>query len=258
MQLLVEYMIRAMDRGIVDTWDIWQYPRTPEDAAWIRTLEHVRPGVRVLVPTRTETYVDVYEYYRDHTTPNPDDVFLKLDDDIVFIDLDGLEKFVDFRRIAPKYYIVSANVVNNVMCARVHKGLGMFPGLELDDLHASAEKATELHRRVVVNGESPAFDSVIEYNTEYPLNINCIAWLGADVESVAMCESTTVGRDEQNLSSNFPRIFQRPCAIFGPCVVSHLSFYTQDAGMDVESIIQQYMKYLQVGVCSVLPSLYDA
>jgi hypothetical protein len=99
---------------------------------------------------------------------------------------------------------------------------------------------SNLYTRRVLAGESPEFPSVIEYNTEFPLNINCIAWLGADTESVAMCESTSVGRDEQNLSSNFPRIFNRPAAIFGPCVVSHLSFYTQDPGMDTPGILKQY------------------
>ena len=242
MALLVDTMRRALDDGIIDEWHLWNYARTPEDAAWVAGLEG--GGVVVKTPARIvkHKYEDVYTHYKpeDHA---PDDVFVKLDDDIVYLDLAGLQHMISFRRLNPQYYIVSANVVNNPTCFLLQKDLGCWVGRRCDDLHTSGDQATQLHAAFLA-GEKVMFESVADIETQrYTLNINCIAWLGKDLDSVSMCESTSVNGDEMNLANAFPRIFNRPVCVFGPCVAAHLSFHTQDADMPIAWLLQQYREF---------------
>lgn len=236
MSILQSYMNEALATGILQKWHVWDYSRTPEDAEWIASLESDK--IKVFAPSQKDTYEDCYAFY----TPDkfrPDDVFVKIDDDIVFVDLPGLQRFVDYRRQHPEYYILSANVVNNPTCTILQKDeFGFFKKIRFERT-LTAEAATAMHR-AFLEGEFPEYQSIVEYKPEIGVNINCIAWLGADLESVSKAESTSQTRDEFNLSSAFPRIFERPPAIFGPCVVCHLSFRDQDAGMPIEELLEGY------------------
>jgi len=241
MSLLCASMRQAMDRKIVDAWHVWNFARNPEDAAWVASLDQTHPGITVKTPPG-EGYKHVYTAYAREDYAD-DDVFLKIDDDIVYIDLNGLEHMISFRRLNPQYYIVSANVVNNSLCFLMQREMGCWPDLPSLKLMTSGPEATALHRAFLA-GSRAFYGDVAEYKTELVLNINCVSWLGADLESVCMCDSTSVGSDETNLSSHFPTIFKRPACIFGPCVVSHLSFHTQDADMPVAELIDAYASFM--------------
>ena len=65
--------------------------------------------------------------------------FLKCDDDIVYLDIDKLGDFVEFRRTNPNYVVVSANVVNNGVCAYFQQEAGSLP--ERDPATSSARPA---------------------------------------------------------------------------------------------------------------------
>ena len=258
MRLLCAYMHRALDAAIIDEWHIWNYARTKEDGAWVQSLASGNT-VKVFTPETTHAekrFEAVYKHYAPDAQSGekyaPDTVFVKLDDDIVFVDLDGLAKLVHFRRANPHYYIVSANVVNNPMCYVLQKqfaGVGeelvkkepKGVGSAHPALTWSGTLAAALHYTFLEHGPAAfEFPSIIEYALDKGININCIAWLAADLNSVTHCESTQLGNDETNLAMNFPRIFERPACVFGPCVVSHLSFGPQDADMPVPALLEVY------------------
>jgi hypothetical protein len=253
MRLLCAYMHRALD-ACIDEWHIWNYARTKEDKVWVQSLASGNT-VKVFTPETTHAekrFEAVYKHYAPDAQYAPDTVFVKLDDDIVFVDLDGLAKLVHFRRANPHYYIVSANVVNNPLCYVLQKqfaGVGQElvkkepagVGNALTAFIWSGKVATALHYTFLEHGPAAfEFPSIIEYALDKGPNINCIAWLGADLNSVTHCESTQLGNDETYLAMNFPRIFERPACVFGPCVVSHLSFGTQDPDMPVPALLEVY------------------
>lgn len=234
MSLLVDRMRAALDRGIIDEWHVWNYARTPEDHAWVDTLE--AHNIFVKHPAEKSTYRHVYEHY-DAKDYLPDDVFLKLDDDIVFVDVDALARMIQFRRDNPKPFIISANVINNPVCFMVQKEMGLLKDIECPDLNNSGDQATALHRAFLA-GTQFAFEKAVEIRPEFLMNINCIMWLGSDIDNVRLCE--THGSDELSLGNVFPKLLQRPVGVYGPCVVSHLSFYTQDAAMPIAELLEEY------------------
>lgn len=239
MSLLVDTMTNALRRGIITEWHVWDYSRTPDDAAWIQTLSSI-PGVIVRVPTssKKETYEECYLAYTSGRY-GPETVFLKCDDDIVYIDVDALDAFIKYRRLHPEIYLLSANVINNVVCTGIQKQHGYLRDVDISELHTNGAQAEAVHRAFLA-GEKPTFDVVTFDASTCILNINFVSWLGADLDSVCLCESVRFARDEQHLASIFPGLFSRPVAIYGPLIVSHLSFYTQDASMDIAGLIESY------------------
>lgn len=246
MCVLARTMLTALSRGIIDEWHVWNYARTLEDSAWVDSLPSHLEDSRVVVrtPTQVDTYADAYMAYAPEDYAD-DDVFVKIDDDILYIDLNGLEHLIQFRKLNPHYYIVSANVINNLTCYLLQRQLGVWPddgAPDPDRLLATGSDATTLHR-TFLQGHDPMFMSVAEIDPKYIININFVTWLGRDLESVRYCESTTATRDEQNLGNAFPRIFNRPMCVFGPCVAAHLSHHNQDADMPIAELIDAYARF---------------
>ena len=148
LRVLAQYMFRAMRRGTIDEWHLFDYTRCAADAAFVADLpnQSIRAGIhegriRILFPKpdalvggstgRAATwnsprngsswrahkhgFVAAYRFYADHTWD--DAVLVKLDDDIVFADIDRFEDFLRFRELNPEPFFLSANVVNNGVCA---------------------------------------------------------------------------------------------------------------------------------------------
>lgn len=243
MQLLVAYILKALEHGLLSEWHVWNYSRSQMDSDWIGSLPSLHPNICIMTPTTDKKrYGDCYRYYqRSAPACAPEDVFLKFDDDIVYLDLKELQGFLDARRANPSLVILSANVVNNPTCLFLQQTKGHFPGFDADQLWTSGVEATALHQAFL---EDPArqgkFQGVLEWHPQGRLNINFIAWLGADMGIVAACEDTE--SDELNLSCLFPQSLGRPIGVYGPLVVSHLSFYAQDAAMPVGHLIDMYSK----------------
>lgn len=243
MSLLVDYVVAALDAGILTAYHVWDYARTDEDRRWLRTLPSRHPAISLLTPDgRLARYRAYYRHYRreDHDAS----VFLKLDDDIVFLAPERLAAFVEFRVAHPEYFLVSASVVNNGVCAYFQQQRGAIPRALMElpypprgfcgRLWERADLAERLHDWFL--DDPGRFDLEGVDIAPDRLSINCVAWLGADLDALA-----GVGDDdEQDLSITIPRRLQRRNAIFQPMVAAHLSFFPQERGMNVARLLDRY------------------
>lgn len=191
-------------------------------------------------------YWQAYDYYAKRLASFQDSIFLKCDDDIVYLDIDKLGDFVEFRRTNPKYFMVSANVVNNGVCAHLQQAAGSIPEsvghFELPpggfggSLWLSGERATQLHDFYLQARDKrlPLPEKVVDWTER--LSINFIAWLGRDLVHMALPKCD----DEGALTIALPELLNRPTAIYSDFMVSHLSFGPQENGLDVERLIAGY------------------
>lgn len=128
------------------------------EAEWLFDYNN-ESGVGLFHPTfdnRFHPWNAVYHHYAARADDYAGMVFLKCDDDIVYLDTGRLAEFIRFRRQRPDYFMVSANVVNNGVCAHVQQQLGMLPegfdmlemppGGHRGSLWESGSKAEALHR----------------------------------------------------------------------------------------------------------------
>jgi hypothetical protein len=187
----------------------------------------------------------VYRHYVDRADDYVDTVFLKCDDDIVYLDLERLAEFICFRYDHPNYFLVSANVINNGTCAQVQQNIGMLPqALKLEippggfggSLWGSGSTAEAVHRHFLA---APAAFRVSGSQTFIPqerFSINCVAWLGADLPRF----ETRFVDDEHDLTVTLPRYHARQNAIYLPFLAVHLSFRPQDAAMNLPALLRAY------------------
>lgn len=191
-------------------------------------------------------YFQCYQYYARRLSDFADALFLKCDDDIVYMDLDGLAGFIDHRRKNPHYFVTSANVVNNGVCAyfqqvsgALPQSLGHFerpPGGFGGTLWTDPNKANNLHDFFLASPkkEFPLPSKVVDWQERQ--SINFIAWLGSDLQHMALAR----GDDEKMLTVDLPAFLERPTAIYSDFTVSHLSFGPQEKGVDVNRLITAY------------------
>jgi hypothetical protein len=218
-------------------------------------LEDVKAPVRRYIgnPREPIPYWQAYDYYSRRLAKFTDTIFLKCDDDVVYLDLEKLSGFIEFRRANPSYFIVSANVVNNGICAYWQQVGGSLPTSVAEferppgglggRLWGSGDLAVRLHDFFLAKTEKHmALPTPVVDWTERQ-SINFVAWLGKDLVHMSGLKSD----DEHALSVAFPRFLERPTAIYSDFVVSHLSFESQeDDGLKVDGLIERYRALMQI------------
>jgi hypothetical protein len=207
---------------------------------------------RYVGPTNEKyPYHHTYAYYSQRAEQFTDAIFVKCDDDIVYMNLDKLADFINFRRDNPRPFMVSANVVNNGVCAHLQQlagtipaSLGEFempPGGLGGSLWQSPERAAQLHDFFLAKPDKrmPLQEAAVEVKER--VSINFISWLGRDLRHMGFRK---LG-DEAALSVYLPAMLDRPTKIFSDFVVSHLSFGPQEQGLDVDRLIAAYEKLMR-------------
>jgi predicted O-methyltransferase YrrM len=135
MQIQLPYIHRILSEHPDVEYHVWNLARNNADREYVKTIE----GERITVledPTRREgsregcrcmycstgrsPFEAVYQYYTQEQFK--DRLFVKIDDDIVFIETGGWPKFVDAIVDNPEH-IVSAMVINNGACTSTIPGL---------------------------------------------------------------------------------------------------------------------------------------
>lgn len=197
-----------------------------------------------------QPYFQAYQYYAERYTQFRDDIFLKCDDDIVYVDEAGFSGFVEAIQKNRQYFIISGNVVNNGICAylqqkngQLPEKLGIFecpPGGVCGSLWESGEKAYQLHEFFVETGGNkiPLESPLVEWS--YRNSINFIGWHGEQLRYMYLPK----GDDEHMLTVEIPEFLNKKTAIYSDFMVAHLSFFPQEKSIKPSEIISLYQKLL--------------
>lgn len=137
---------RILDENPLVQCDIWNLARDRTDGEYLKTIAGDRIRVIHTYAPGTRRMYKVWQHYaqrqyRDH-------LFVKIDDDVVFIETEKFGEFVDAIEANPDR-ILSAEVVNNGACTEFMPDLcqgflGL--GIPLLDVHESNEYAQMCHQ----------------------------------------------------------------------------------------------------------------
>ncbi len=233
---------------LIDTHQLWINTRNPDDLAEAELYCKQDPGffelVHCEVPYDQLSGSHRLACFYPLLPSAPDTIYLRFDDDIVWMADDAVEKLLTARLANPLPLLVYANTINNSLCSHLHQRRGALPAvphLEYDCLGANswrnAETAKVIHRLFLdrlESGEPPTdflFDnhSLESYQR---CSINCMAWFGRDNHALR----SGVARDEEHeLSCVIPRLLCRPNLIAGDALVSHFAYHTQRASLEQDS-----------------------
>jgi hypothetical protein len=127
LDLLMRYLQLGLQLHLIDEVHLWDYCR--EEVDRIALLSFINPSQGIFLRTKytnRQDWTDYYHYYDNHGKLFPNDIIIKCDDDITFIDIFELPYFLSLLRDDEKRRITSgerekkgitgvlfANIINN-------------------------------------------------------------------------------------------------------------------------------------------------
>jgi len=219
----------------------WRFPQFDQHPA-----RRFVVGAGPFYPRDALFYNRAYQYYAADADAYRDDVILKCDDDIVYFDLDRLAEFVAFRRNNPQYFLVSANVINNGVCAHFQQAMGAIPvemmvcelppGGMCGSLWSDGLQAYALHRLFLLSPARFRRDDIAPIVWNERISINFIALLGRDLIHIPDISTD----DEHDLCYGVRKRAKKQNCIYPQFLAAHLSFWKQDANVQIAEAIRAY------------------
>jgi hypothetical protein len=238
-------------------YHLWDLARDPADSAYLRTIT----GERITVITDFagdnpwERFNDVYRHYA--ADEYQDCLFVKLDDDVVFLEADRFADFVCYVN-AFRDTVWSAKVVNNGACTFTQPGLQV--GLNaltvpLLDVHLSPEYADVSHRYFFDHWPDMLRQPLEPLPTSEWLSINVIGYdwaMGkriADLVGIGTPRRMIAGRrfkigspmGDEGAVNTLPR------TILNGFLACHLSFGPQAKLLTTEQLDEYRARYAWIG-----------
>lgn len=256
MELQLPFIQRILDEHPHVSYHLWNLAKDRSDYEWLRTVR----GDRITVindfhgPEPWRRFNDVYRCYADdrfsHCT------FVKLDDDVVFIETDRFSQFVDSIHENPDS-VMSAKVVNNGACTPLEPGLwNGFQQLSIPllDVHLHGSYAQMSHFYFMRHWEEMVEQDFSLVPTEEWLSINLIGYTWRMGRKMAKLLDTdhppyVAGREflpliplgDEGMVNTLPRIITQG---FLAC---HLYFGPQARDVSQSQIEDWQLRYRDIG-----------
>jgi hypothetical protein len=123
--ILYRYLKRDFEAGVIDEWQLWQ--NTDEDQVsdreyatklaaeneWIKEIPYPEEAGPRAYPKQLNTG----RFYHKVAEQDPDAIFVRMDDDIVWIDQHAIKNLVNYRLDNPFPFVVFPLIWNNATCS---------------------------------------------------------------------------------------------------------------------------------------------
>lgn len=245
MQYLIPYIVSC---PFVDRYDIWVNTHNGADIEFFRQIAAKYPTVNLVWQPDgvVNGNASINAFYK--VCVEPDTIYFKLDDDIVWMEPELIEKMVKFRVDNPDCFVVSPLVINNSLSTYL---LQESDKIKLDAYYnANASHsilwkngafALELHQWFIGNylrtgrWEDLHLGRKLMGMTRF--SINAILWFGDEMEKFG---GLVPGDDEEFLSCIYPTQYGMANAWNGDAIVAHFAFFTQREKLDRAKILETY------------------
>jgi hypothetical protein len=249
LEVLLKNLIK--NKQDFDEWHLWLNTTNQEDIIYCQSLADTYSWIKAIplsIPHNGN--LSIHSFFRD--CADHDAVYIRLDDDIVFLEKNFCKKLFQYRVDNPDPFLVYGNIVNNACISHLHQRYGALgvntPHIEYSCMGnmwraEAAQHVYNMHQEFI--GKVKQYNSVdfMRFSPAWILNlyervsINCISWLGKTFAEFG----GNVGYDEEAwLSMDKPASMGKPNVIFGDAVCAHFSFYTQRDFLDKTDVLQQY------------------
>lgn len=250
MQYLIPYVVAC---EIVDRYDLWVNTMNCQDIEFFKQLAAKYPKINLVWQPDgvINGNLSINAFYLDCVEDNT--IYFKLDDDIIWMEDDLIEKMVKFRIDNPQYFLVTPLVINNSLSTyllqvsnKIHISKYCNSYANHDILWKSGEFCLELHKWFFDNYLSKLKVKDLHIGT-YPMgmtrfSINAILWFGKDMKKFG---GTVPGDDEDYLSCIYPTQNGLINCWNGDVVASHFAFFTQRECLDKGNVLEKYGDFLE-------------
>lgn len=246
LELLFKYLKKQ--KNDFDIWTLWINTNNQEDINFCKNLEKENDWIKTIdAQIDPMGSLSVHSFYK-HAC-DPEKIYIKIDDDIVWMERDFIKKLVNFRLNHKDNLLVGANIINNAITDHIHQRQGALNGIKehigynaFDDNgwknpNVAYEKHLNLIRSITTNDlEKFKFKKVI-LNVFERYSINCVSWFGKDFAVFG----GNVGHDDEDwLTTKYTKESNKFNIICGEALCSHFAFYTQRDFLDHLNLIYLY------------------
>ena len=235
---LAAHLLRQ--RHVIDEHHWWLNTANEDDARYVYELCAQYPDFFKVTrkPCRPELSIgaNIWRFFREYC--DPDTLYVRFDDDIVYIAPDAIENIVRYRLEHRQPLIVLGNIVNNAVCTHFHQRAGVVP-LKWGAVHnmcmdrngwGCANFAARLHRHFLEEVRANHLERwkqvALPVAGTRRFSINVISWLGADLCDVPELPLDNVD-EEPFLTETLPARLGRPNEACSDALFAHFAFYAQ-------------------------------
>lgn len=251
----MQYLIpQVLACDIVDRYDLWINTMNSQDIGFFKYLASKYPKINLIwqpdgIVNGNKTINIFYKQCMDENT-----IYFKLDDDIIWMEDDLIEKMVRFRVDHPDYFLVSPLVVNNSLTTyllQVHNRIKLYDYQMASSIHPilweSGKFALDLHNWFLHKYLETGKYEELHIGGAKPMgltrfSINAVMWFGSEMKRM---KGEVPGDDEEYLSCIYPAKSGMANAWNGDTLCAHFAFYTQRNRLDSEDILGQYGEFLE-------------
>jgi len=248
LEILSSHLIRMKDE--FDEWVLWMNTDCKEDIDYMESLAAAHEFIKICRVQSNIPGLNIQRFFK--TCTEIDSLYLRLDDDIVFIEDGSIREIFSKREQDTTCFLLYGNILNNATVAHLHQRLGIIEYHHdisykcLDTIvwkNASfAEMIHNLFFAAFLEGNVRKFfmpDHVIEGYKRF--SINAICWRGESFKDFRGSEEEEGIDEEQFLSCSWPERARMPCKIIGNTLFSHLAFGPQrKSGLNEAPLLRKY------------------
>lgn len=259
--LLIKYLQRDYEAGVID--EAWLYMNTDpvgqeDDIAFAHELAEQFDWVKLkrrpeginLGNLPKQRYTGLA--YREMT--DRDTVYVRLDDDVIYLHDDAIENLVRARLDMPAPVAVFPIIFNNAICSHFLQACQKVPmewgqvGLYCMDPvgWASGPFAVKLHELLLSHIEAGTVEDLYLYQ-DFPIqpgtqfSVSCFASLGSMYADLPHGPGILVPDEEESFHTvHQPLATGVPNILRGNAIVSHWSFFTQHPFLNNTDLLDRY------------------
>jgi len=252
LEVLLKNLIKQKDDFSI--WQLWINTENQEDIDYCKSLEKEHSWIKCYdLDIPYHGINSIHTFFKYTTESNV--VYIRLDDDIVYLEKNFIRKLANERAKDPEPFLIYGNIVNNAICDHIHQRIGALP-LSISEMSydclcpvawANGQVAEQKHKNFfnhVENGTLNAYKFNqwnLRPHAAERCSINCISWLGSRFAEFG----GKVGEDEEAwLSVDKPMMDKTSYnKIYGNALCVHYAFYTQREHVDsCPHILDKYIE----------------
>lgn len=248
MDVLVPYLLREREVSGLAKHIWYVHTNNQPDIDHALSLTKKYPGFFEVVDDgyRPQPGVDMFFHKAYKHFTQPGQIYIKVDDDVCFIEKGAFGKLAKFKQDNPKYLMVLANTVNNGLCSHIHQRIGVLKtkdnfGWKGDNNFYVITQGKEPLQSTCAIHESfinawkenrlsqYRFGPFLVWEKHFWVSINCFAILGDDLRLIGnqLENLKPPDTDEVVLSAQSTELLGKQNIFCGDALVSHFSFYGQ-------------------------------
>lgn len=236
-----------------DIWTLWLNTTNKEDIDYCKGLESQNEWIKTIdleVPYNSSR--SIYSFFKYACDINT--IYIRLDDDIVWMEKNFIKNLSLFRLNNPDYFLVYPNIINNAIIDHINQRFG---SLNIEDIlsYNSFDPNGWLNEKISQKKHEYFIKHIYDMNTnkfkfgKWILNryervsINCISWFGEEFEKFY---GKVEEDEEQWLSVIKPKEIEKYNIIYGEAICVHFAFYTQRHYLDKSTNILDLYKEISL------------